>query len=171
VGSSETSPLIKPAIHAHLGKTVESQMTDTAPRFTLEDFLPYQLAVASTRVSRRFERIYRERFGLTVPDWRVLAHLSGSGTVSVREIHQRVDMDKSKISRAATRLEDRGLINKRQHPTDRRLLELTLTDQGRTMVAEMSPLALAYQAELMAELGDGAEQFKQQLANLSKRST
>ena len=162
--------LIAPHIHAHLRKTVESQMTDNIPRFSLEDFLPYQLAVASTRVSRRFEKTYRERFNLTVPDWRVLAHLSDSGTVSVREIHQRVDMDKSKISRAASRLEDRGLIHKRPHPTDGRLLELTLTDQGRQMVSEMAPLAHAYQAELMAELGEGATLLKQQLCELSKRS-
>lgn len=145
-------------------------MSEPKPHFILEDFLPYQLAVASTRVSRRFEKEYRERFGLTVPDWRVLAHLSASGTVSVREIHQRVDMDKSKISRAASRLEDRGLIHKRAHPTDRRLLELTLTDQGRNIVAQITPLANAYQAELMAELGDNAQQMKQQLALLAKRS-
>ena len=64
----------------------------------------------------------------------------------------------------------RGLIHKRPHPTDGRLLELTLTDQGRQMVSEMAPLAHAYQAELMAELGEGATLLKQQLCELSKRS-
>lgn len=145
-------------------------MSGTKTEFTLEEFLPYQLAVASTRVSRRFEQVYKDRFGLTVPDWRVLAHLSGSGTVSVREIHQRVDMDKSKVSRAASRLEDMGLISKKTHPEDRRLLELTLTDRGRTIVAELAPLADAYQQELLAELGADADSFQRQLYGLINRS-
>jgi len=143
-------------------------MTDTKPPFTLEDFIPYKLAVASTRVSRRFEKIYQERFGLNMPEWRVLAHLSVSGKVSVREIHQRVDMDKSKISRAASRLEDRGLLNKDPHPTDRRLLELTLTAQGQQMVAELAPLAQEYQAELLADLGEDAEEFARLLTGLGR---
>lgn len=143
-------------------------MTDTKPPFTLEDFIPYKLAVASTRVSRRFEKIYQERFGLNMPEWRVLAHLSVSGKVSVREIHQRVDMDKSKISRAASRLEDRGLLNKDPHPTDRRLLELTLTAQGQQMVAELAPLAQEYQSELLADLGEDAEEFARLLTGLGR---
>lgn len=143
-------------------------MTDTKPPFTLEDFIPYKLAVASTRVSRRFEKIYQERFGLNMPEWRVLAHLSVSGKVSVREIHQRVDMDKSKISRAASRLEDRGLLNKDPHPTDRRLLELTLTAQGQQMVAELAPLAQDYQAELLADLGNDAGEFSRLLTGLGR---
>lgn len=143
-------------------------MTDTKPPFTLEDFIPYKLAVASTRVSRRFEKIYQERFGLNMPEWRVLAHLSVSGKVSVREIHQRVDMDKSKISRAASRLEDRGLLNKDPHPTDRRLLELTLTAQGQQMVAELAPLAQEYQAELLADLGEDAAEFARLLTGLGR---
>ena len=55
-------------------------------QFDLDAFLPYQLAVAATRVSRAFAERYRAEFGLSIPEWRVLAHLSRSGAVSVREI-------------------------------------------------------------------------------------
>ena len=71
--------------------------------FELTDFLPYQLAVAAGRVSRAFSDRYRAEFGLSIPEWRVLAHLSTADAVSIREIHARVDMDKSKVSRAAAR--------------------------------------------------------------------
>ncbi len=70
-------------------------------KFDLSAFLPYQLAVASARVSKGFAERYRAEFGLSIPEWRVLAHLAGGDAVSVREIHARVDMDKSKVSRAA----------------------------------------------------------------------
>ena len=70
--------------------------------FHLDDFLPYRLAVAAQQVSRRFARLYAAEAGLTIPEWRVLAHLNHSGSVSVRDIHTRVNLDKSVVSRAAT---------------------------------------------------------------------
>ncbi len=124
--------------------------------FALDDFLPYRVNVLAGRLSREFATRYRERFGISIPEWRVVAHLSQSGAVSVREIHTRVDMDKSKVSRAAARLEAAGYVEKRVNPADRRLVELTLTGKGRAMMAELAGVARAYQAELIARLGDGA---------------
>jgi maleylacetoacetate isomerase len=102
--------------------------------FDLSAFLPYQLAVAAARVSKGFADRYRAEFGLSIPEWRVLAHLAGDDAVSVREIHARVDMDKSKVSRAAARLEEAGLIEKRENAADRRLLDMRLTDKGRDLI-------------------------------------
>jgi DNA-binding MarR family transcriptional regulator len=125
--------------------------------FDLTEFLPYQLAVASARVSRDFAERYRREFGLSIPEWRVLAHLAQAGAVSVREIHARVDMDKSKVSRAAARLETAGLVEKRPHGQDRRLIDMRLTSSGQALVARILPIATAYQDELLAHLGtDGA---------------
>lgn len=134
--------------------------------FALDDFLPYRVNVLAGRLSREFATRYRERFGITIPEWRVVAHLSQSGAVSVREIHTRVDMDKSKVSRAAARLEAAGYVEKRVNPADRRLVELTLTDKGREMMAELAGVARAYQAELIARLGDGAA-FRQGIDRLT----
>ncbi|HEX9857400.1 MAG TPA: MarR family winged helix-turn-helix transcriptional regulator [Paracoccaceae bacterium] len=134
--------------------------------FDLSAFLPYQLAVASSRVSRDFADLYRGEFGLSIPEWRVLAHLAQSGAVSVREIHARVDMDKSKVSRAAARLEASGLIEKREHATDRRLLDMSLTAAGRELVARILPIALAYQEDVLARLGPDAEPFRRALQTL-----
>lgn len=138
--------------------------------FDLDGFLPYQLAVLAARTSRGFERVYRGRFGIGVAEWRVLAHLAHSGTVSVREIHARVDMDKSKVSRAATRLEARGLIRKRASRQDRRLVELSLTPAGRALVAEMTPVARAFEADVLARLGDEAPAVRAAVAQLLKQT-
>ncbi len=134
--------------------------------FDLAAFLPYQLAVASSRISKAFAERYRAEFGLSIPEWRVLAHLSQSGSVSVREIHARVDMDKSKVSRAAVRLEAAGLIEKRENPDDRRLLDMRLTDAGRTLIARIVPIADAYQAELVARMAEDAPAFRASLLRL-----
>ncbi|HCQ64907.1 MAG TPA: MarR family transcriptional regulator [Rhodobacteraceae bacterium] len=130
-------------------------MTD----FNLDDFLPYQLSELSRRVSAGFSRHYRDTYGISVAEWRVMAHLSQQEAVSVREIHRRVGMDKPKVSRAATRLEAAGYVTKVVNPQDRRLVELSLTRQGRDLIETLAPIASAYQARLMTALGDGAEEF------------
>jgi len=126
-------------------------------RFDLDDFLPYRLAVLAGRISREFQVAYQEAHGLSRAEWRVLAHLSQETAVSIREIHVRVDMDKSKVSRAATRLEQAGLVTKRVHDLDKRLIELSLTDRGIAIMAGLAPVADAYQAELLARLGPDAD--------------
>ena len=61
--------------------------------FDLNGFLPYQLALAAEKVSRDLSAVYAREGGLTVPEWRVLAHLAQSGEVSVRDIEARVGME------------------------------------------------------------------------------
>lgn len=130
-------------------------------QFDLTQFLPYQLAAAAERISRDFAEIYRREFGISIPEWRVLAHLNQAhlnqeGAVSVRDIENRVAMEKSKVSRAASRLEAAGLIEKRTNPADRRLLELRLTADGCSLLARILPLALDYQSALVTRLGPEA---------------
>ena len=134
--------------------------------FDLSAFLPYQLAVVSSRISKEFSELYRAEFGLTIPEWRVLAHLAQSDQVSVREIQARVDMDKSKVSRAAARLEAQGLIEKRENLEDRRLLDMRLTTKGRDLIARIVPIADAYQAQLLAQIGADAALFRAALLRL-----
>ena len=136
--------------------------------FDLNGFLPYQLAVLASRVSRDFSTLYKQKFGISVAEWRVVAHLSQEGSVSVREIHKRVDMDKSKVSRAASRLEKRGFVTKSANPDDGRLVSLALTESGQQMIAEMTPIAREFEASVLAELGDDAEVFRGLIAQVAK---
>jgi DNA-binding MarR family transcriptional regulator len=118
----------------------------------LDRFLPYLVNVLASRLSRELASAYETRFGISIPEWRVIAHLSQNRNVSVREIHQRVDMDKAKVSRAAARLEGAGIIEKKVNGADRRLVELQLTKKGRKMFAEIEPLALAYEQDQLSRL-------------------
>jgi len=134
--------------------------------FVLDEFLPYQLVVLAGRVSRDFSTIYREKYGLSVSEWRVLAHLSQAGAVSVREIHAKVDMDKSKVSRAASRLEKAGYVTKETHTSDRRLVALALTTAGREIIQQLTPLARQFEREVLAQLGGKAGEFREQVTAL-----
>lgn len=131
-------------------------MSDPAD-FDLNAFLPYRLNAAAARVSRAFAERYRAEFGISIPEWRVLAHLFQSGDVSVRDIEARADMEKSKVSRTATRLESAGYISKSVNDADRRLLLLRLTPKGQELVARLIPVAIQFQTELRGQLGAQAQ--------------
>ncbi|WP_417209819.1 MarR family winged helix-turn-helix transcriptional regulator [Antarctobacter sp.] len=128
------------------------------PPFDLGSFTPYRLAVAADKTSEALARRYREQFGISIPEWRVLVHLGqpidGAATVSVRDIEERVAMEKSKVSRAASRLEASGFIEKTVDAGDRRLVRLALTDKGRALMADLMPLATAYQQRIETQLGE-----------------
>ena len=123
------------------------------PPFDLAGFSPYRLTVAAQKLSDVFARQYRDQFGISNPEWRVLVHLSQSDGTSVRDIEARVAMEKSKVSRAAKRLEQAGYISKQINKTDRRLLHLHLTAEGQSLMTELLPLANRFQQEMETRLG------------------
>jgi DNA-binding MarR family transcriptional regulator len=141
----------------------------TMSEFDLSQFLPYQLAAAAERVSRDFADVYRRQFGISIPEWRVLAHLAQEGEVSVRDIEGRAAMEKSKVSRAASRLEAAGYVAKQVNPGDRRLVSLTITDKGRALMARIVPHALDYQARLVAALGADGPALARALRGILER--
>lgn len=138
------------------------------PDFDLTAFLPYRINAAASRISRAFADRYREEFGISIPEWRVLAHLHHAGDVSVRDIEARVDMEKSKVSRAASRLEQAGYITKAVNEADRRLLALRLTPEGQALVARLIPVAMQFQDEMLVQLGPLAEGLDAALARLDQ---
>ena len=132
---------------------------DDAPsmsaRLQLDAFLPYQLSVTSNAVSRAIASTYAARFGLKIPEWRVLAVLAEAAALSPRDLGARTEMDKMTVSRAAAGLAGRGLVARAADAGDRRSHRLELTPAGRALHAEVAPLALALEAQLLDGLGAG----------------
>ena len=102
-------------------------MTDN-PR--LKEFLPYQLSITSNAVSGRIALEYRTRFGLSVPEWRVMAVLGDSGALTQRDLTWMTLMDKVAVNRACKVLEERGLVERRRERDDRRVVRVSLTPDG-----------------------------------------
>lgn len=141
----------------------------------LAGFLPYQLSVTSNAVSSLIAERYRKRFGLKIPEWRVMAVL-GDAEAAGRELTQRAltaatVMDKVAVNRAARVLEDRGLIARLPNPGDGRSHLLALTAEGRAIHAEVMPLARATERELLEGFGDVEEAaLRDLLARLRARA-
>jgi len=118
----------------------------------LDAYLPYRLSVASNAVSGLIARAYQDRFGLTIPQWRLVTVLAEDGALTQGQIVARTVMDKVTVSRAAQGLVKRRLVSRADHHADGRSHVLELTAEGRRLYAEIAPLALAYEAALIAGL-------------------
>jgi DNA-binding MarR family transcriptional regulator len=133
----------------------------------LDAYLPYRLSVASNAVSGLIARAYQDRFGLSVPQWRLICVLAEDGGLTQGQIVARTVMDKVTVSRAAQGLLNRHLVSRSDHHADGRSHVLALTVQGEGLYAEIAPLALAYEAALIAGLSPNeVELLKRLLARL-----
>ncbi len=118
----------------------------------LDNFTPYRLSVLTNRVSCAIARHYSDRFGLTIPQWRVIAVLGQSPGLSARQVAARTAMDKVQVSRAVAALLVAGRITRAAHARDGRVAHLALSAQGRAIYNEVVPFALALQKQFLSVL-------------------
>ena len=122
---------------------------DMNDELILEDFLPYRLSVLSHTVSTTLGRIYEKRFGLSIPEWRVIAIVGRFPGLSAAEVAERTLMDKVAVSRAVTKLIRSGRIDRRFADADRRRSILNLSDEGWRVHDDVAALALAFERDLL----------------------
>jgi len=132
----------------------------------LESFLPYRLARAAETVSLDFSHIYREKHGLSRPEWRVLATLAQFGKATATDIGGHSSMHKTKVSRAVFVLQQRKWLARKTDERDRRIEWLELTQGGKKEFARLAILARDYETRLLAALGK--ERTSHLLAALEK---
>jgi DNA-binding MarR family transcriptional regulator len=123
------------------------------PPLELERFLPYRLNVVAESVSRALSRLYAERYGIGVPEWRVIATLGQYDRMTAKDVGVHSRMHKTKVSRAVASLEEKGLASREPNENDMREAFLTLTGRGRRVYQDLVPRALAFERALDATLG------------------
>jgi len=121
----------------------------------LESFLPYRLNVLAETVSQGLAGVYRRRYGIAVPEWRILATLGQFGPMTAKDIGQHSRMHKTKVSRAAAALETRRLIVRHANAADLRESFLELTRQGRDIYEALVPEARDFVEALLGGLAAG----------------
>ena len=145
-------------------------MAKEAP-LKLEQFLPYQLNVVSSLVSQALSRVYGQRYGIGVPEWRVLVTLGQHPMMTAKAIGAHTHMHKTKVSRAVAILEKRRLLGRRPNREDKREAFLSLTTAGRNIYEELAPHALNFAARLTEILTPAdREAFNRALNQLTARS-
>ena len=124
-------------------------------KLNLDNFLPYCLSIASNALSSRIAAEYENRFGLKIPEWRLMAVLGEGKPKTQRALVEATRMDKVTVNRAAKALADRQLIARLAHEVDGRSHHLELTETGRSLYDAIVPAALASEAQLESNITTG----------------
>src|SRR3954471_10901971 len=122
------------------------------PKLHLDRFLPYRLSVLSNTVSSAIAAAYFANFGLSIPEWRIVAVLAANPGLSAAEVTARTAMDKVAVSRGVATLLAAGRLRRTTAPADRRRTHLALTPAGAGVYSRVVPMALEYQRRLLAPL-------------------
>lgn len=138
---------------------VKSPKSTVSP-IELEHFLPYRLNVVAEAVSRALSRLYEDRHGITIAEWRVIATLGQYERMTAKDIGAHSRMHKTKVSRAVARLAERDCVVRTSNSQDKREAFLELTSAGRAIYDDLVPRALAFQKKLSDALS------KEEQANL-----
>ncbi len=153
------------------GATPVADEPSTLEPLNLETFLPYRLMMLAEQVSQSLSRLYGERYGLSNPEWRVMAALGQHGTLTSTEIGRNSRMHKTKVSRAVAELEGKGLLRRETSRADMRVAHLTLTETGSRTYFSLVPLALQFSDKLAGGLSEAERDVLERvLASLMQRS-
>lgn len=139
-------------------------------KLNLADFMPYQLSVTSNVVSDLIAREYQSRFGLRIPEWRVMAVMGEGGARTQRDLVDATHMDKVTVNRATKTLVERRLLSRTPSQSDGRSHHLELSETGRALFEEIAPAALAMEARISSVLNDGERSTLMELLDRIKTS-
>ncbi len=138
----------------------------TALTLDLENHAPALLNLLASRLNVGANALYREKFGVGVTEWRVMALLAVEAPVPAARISQAIGLDKAPVSRCLAGLEQAGLVRVKLDGADARRRPVALTAIGRRLHDRIIKLALDREAKLLAGLN--AAERKTLLALLNR---
>ncbi len=129
----------------------EEGASKTDARLDLFGFVPFRLNRLAAEVSSTLSVEYATRYGLDIPEWRVLATLGfRHDPCSAQYVADCTRTHKSTISRAVTSLLKRQMIERVENADDRREFRLRLTRKGATLYEELIPRLLRKEQEILS---------------------
>lgn len=111
-----------------------------------------RLVLIAKAMDRLNQRSLSEQAGLTMAEWRVLSRLAPGDGSTVREVAELAWADRAEVSRAATSLERRKLVSRRDNPRDGRAPLLFCTEAGHAEYDRIRPLRAAHYEFLASSL-------------------
>lgn len=136
----------------------------------LGGYVPYFLTAISNTWSRSSSRLYLERFGVGVTEWRVISQLAIEPAIAAQRICEVIGLDKGAVSRSIASLVAAGHVAERPRERDARRQVLALTESGYALHDALIALATAREALMLADFSaDERAQFVGYLRRLHAR--
>lgn len=114
-------------------------------------YLSYLLSRASHIVASGFHKKLKT-WKLTVPEYRVLACLTGAEGLGVGDLAAMAIMEQSRMTKILDRMQKQGLVERRSDARDRRRVLIHLTEQGRKRAEPVLRAAKQHEADMLAPL-------------------
>jgi len=166
-GEPDAGPRTKKS--ADGGASARTERADA--RLDLLQFVPFRLNRLAAEVSSALSAEYQMRYGLDIPEWRVLATLGfRREACSAQYISHCTRTHKSTISRAVTTLMRRRLVERVENADDRREYRLRMTRKGKTLYEELIPRLLRKEQEILSCLSAQERRDFAQLLGKIERS-
>jgi DNA-binding MarR family transcriptional regulator len=115
------------------------------------DYLTQRIGTLAKLMERNTTRMLAD-FGLSIAEWRVLAHLARHSTSTVRLLADQLFVDRAEASRAAASLIRRRYVKREDNPADRRSPRFSCTPKGVALFREITPLRERFHGSLIAQL-------------------
>jgi DNA-binding MarR family transcriptional regulator len=129
----------------------EENASKKASKLDLFKFAPFRLNRLAAEVSAALSSEYQQRYGLDIPEWRVLATLGfRNDACSAQYIAHCTRTHKSTISRAVTTLMKRQLVERVENADDRREFALRMTRKGKALYEALIPRLLRKEQEILS---------------------
>jgi DNA-binding MarR family transcriptional regulator len=134
-----------------LGISPSTQIGAILATLDLFGFVPFRLNRLAAEVSAALSGEYRQRYGLDIPEWRVLATLGfRDDACNAQYIAHCTRTHKSTISRAVTALLTRQLVERVENQDDRREYRLRMTRKGKALYQKLIPRLLRKEQEILS---------------------
>lgn len=127
----------------------------------IEDFATFRLTRLSNALRTNVTKRYLEEFGLSLPEWRLLALVTRFSPLRFSELTNRSNMDKGQVSRTLRVMTKRGLTKMKALKRGTAYAEalaapvvVSVTAKGKALYKAVLPAAQRRQAEILLTLND-----------------
>lgn len=111
----------------------------------------------TTDIARLMRTVFDRRvkdLGITRPQWLAIVRLNRRPGASQSELADMMEIEKAPAGKIVDRLEERGWVERRADPVDRRINRIFLTERGKRVFAVISPVAQSTVRDAVADLSD-----------------
>lgn len=123
----------------------------------IEKSVGFLLAKAYQRASALFKEEF-DHYDITPQQFGLLAFLWQKDGLSQTELSARIQTDRTTMGGIIDRLEKEGLVERRNHPEDRRAYQVFLTGRGKSLEKELCTVAGQVIRKVTAPLSDEEHQ-------------
>ncbi|MXO66840.1 MarR family transcriptional regulator [Altericroceibacterium endophyticum] len=130
----------------------DTQQGESQRLKSFRNFMTFKLHMLGGHSERFSERYYRDLFGLSLTECRIIGITGSLDLVTFKNVCAMAHLEKSYASRIMNRLVESDLIKKQENPQDQRSVLVSLTEKGRALHSELHAASAALNVSMMSVL-------------------